>query len=124
MDIPSIAAAINGLKDAANIVKAMKGLHDQADIQLKVIELQETILDTQSGAIDAQMERTELLQRITALEKEIAEAKGWREEKQRYQLIAPWLGCHVYALKDSAKQDEPPHWICPHCYEDGRKSIL
>jgi len=22
------------------------------------------------------------------------------------------------------KETEPPHWICPHCYEDGRKSIV
>lgn len=45
MDIPSIASAISGLKSAAEIARAMKGLHDLADVQTKVIDLQSAILE-------------------------------------------------------------------------------
>lgn len=50
--------------------------------------------------------------------------ENWNEEKQRYQLTSPWPGGVVYALKGACKGTEPPHWICQHCYENGRKSIL
>lgn len=124
MDIPSISSAISGLRSVAEIAKAMKGLHDQADIQIKVIELQSAILDAQSSALAAQSEQLAMIQKIRDLEGEVARIKAWDETKQRYQLITPWAGCHVYALKETGKGTEPPHWVCPHCYEDGRKSIL
>ncbi len=53
-----------------------------------------------------------MIQRINDLEKEITDVKAWQAEKQRYQLITPWDGCHVYALKDASKGTDPPHWIC------------
>jgi hypothetical protein len=75
-------------------------------------------------ALGAHAEQFTMVQRIRDLEQEIARIKAWEAEKQRYQLIAPWPGCFVYALKETSKGTEPPHWICEHCYQDGRKSIL
>lgn len=124
VDIPSITAAISGLRTAAEIAKAMKGLHDLADIQTKVIDLQSAILDAQTSALTAQSDQFILMQKTRELEEEVSRVKAWDETKQHYQLITPWAGCHVYALKESQKGTEPPHWICPQCYEDGRKSIL
>ena len=124
MDVPSIAPAISGLKSAAEIARAMKGLHDLADVQTKVIDLQSAILEAQSNALTAQSEQFTMIQRINDLEKELAQAKAWKEEKERYQLITPWNGCHVYALKESSKGTDPPHWVCPHCFDDAKKSML
>ena len=124
IDIPSISAAITGLKTAAEIAKAMKGLHDLADVQSKVIELQSAILDAQTSALAAQSDQFTMIQKLRELETEVMQVRAWEETKQRYQLITPWWGCHVYALKESHKNADPPHWICPQCYEDGRKSLL
>lgn len=124
VDIPSITAAIVGLRNAADIAKAMRDLHTQAEIQTKVIDLQSAILSAQSDALAAQSDQSTMLQRIRDLQEEVARVKAWEDTKQRYQLITPWEGCHVYALKETSKGADPPHWICPHCYEDGKKSIL
>ena len=124
VDIPSITAAISGIRAAAEIAKAMKGLHDLADIQTKVIDLQSTILDAQSSALAAQSDQFTLMQKTRELEEEVGRVRTWDETKQRYQLITPWDGCSLYALKESSKGIDPPHWICPHCYEDGRRSIV
>lgn len=124
IDIPSISAAITGLKTAAEIARAMKGLQDHADIQTKVIELQSAILDAQTSALAAQSDQLTMVQKMRQLEDEVRQVRAWEATKQRYQMITPWPGCHVYALKDSDKDSDPPHWICPHCYEDGMKSIL
>ena len=84
VDIQSISAAITGLKTAAEIVKAMKGLQDQADIQTKVKELQSAILDAQTSTLAAQSDQFTMIQRLRELEAEVRNVRAWEETKQRY----------------------------------------
>jgi rubrerythrin len=124
VDMGSIAAALGGLKTAGEIAKALLQLKSDAERQAKVIELQSVILAAQSSAIAAQSDQFAMLEEVRALEKEIARVKAWEAQKRRYKLHAPWGGAAVYALKKSMSDGEPAHWICTHCYEDGRRSIL
>ncbi|GKS56547.1 hypothetical protein YTPLAS18_00740 [Nitrospira sp.] len=124
VDIPSITSAISGLKAAADIAKAMRELKDSREVQTRVIDLQSTILDAQTNALAAQSDAFMMMQKIRELENDLARAKAWEESKHRYKLIVPWEGCQVYALKESSKGSDPSHWICPHCYENGRRSML
>jgi hypothetical protein len=123
-DMTLIQGAISSLKTATDIAKGLLHLQSLAEVQGKVIELQSAILAAQSSALAAQSEQSAVIQRVRDLEEEIARVKAWEETKQRYQLIAPWTGFYVYALKKSCKESEPPHWICARCYEDGMKSLL
>ena len=123
-DMTLIQGTVTSLKAASDIVKGFLQLKSVSDVQGKVIELQSTILAAQSSALAAHSEQSAMIQRIRDLEEEVAHIKAWEETQQRYQLIAPWDGCYVYALKESCKGTEPPHWICEHCYQDGRKSLL
>ena len=81
-------------------------------------------MDAQALTLEAQGEQSRLLARITELEKEVKRADDWVKERQRYELI------HledrvVYGLREKSKQeDEPIHYLCTNCYEDGVKSIL
>jgi hypothetical protein len=84
----------------------------------------DAIISAQQGTTAALMEQAAMIQQISHLEKEITDIKVWEEEKQRYQMIAPWPGVFVYALKESCKGSEPAHWICEPCYQEGRKSLL
>jgi hypothetical protein len=59
------------------------GLRDFTLIQQKVIELQGEIL---SAPIERTFCPAKLLKRERALEKEVADLKGWDAEKQNYQL--------------------------------------
>jgi primase-polymerase (primpol)-like protein len=124
VDMMAIQGAITGLKTATDIAKGLLHLQSLAEVQTKVIDLQSAILAAQSSALTAQSDQFAMIQRVRDLEEEIARVKAWEEEKQRYQLITPWPGCHVYALKESSKGTEPPHWICTQCYENGMKSLL
>lgn len=124
VDLMTLQCAISGLKAASDIAKGFMQLSTMAEVQTQVIELQSTILAAQSSALTAQSEQSTMIQEISDLKKEIAHLKAWEETKQRYQLISPWPGCFVFALKDSREKAEPPHWICTQCYQDRRKSIL
>lgn len=124
VDVMSIQGAILGLKTAADIAKGFLQLQSMAEVQGKVIDLQSSILAAQSSALAAQSEQSLMIQQVRDLEEEVARVKAWEGEKQRYQLVAPWPGYFVYALRESCKGTEPPHWICEHYYQEGREFML
>jgi hypothetical protein len=65
-----------------DIAKAMKGVHDATLLDNKVFELQRAMLETQQSVFAANEERTELIERIRELEKEISGLKQWEAEKR------------------------------------------
>jgi hypothetical protein len=123
-DMTLINQTFTSLQSASQLVKALIGLRDSAMIDSKVIELRDHLIEAQGSMMQAQMQQSALIQEVQGLKQQIMDLENWNEEKQRYQLIPPWPGCFVYALKESCKGGEPAHWICEHCYQEGRKSLL
>jgi len=112
--IPSLAKA------GADIAAAS----DEAKRNAQLIAFQSVIIQLQSTIASVQIQNASLLQDKRDLERQIAEMNGWEGEKQRYTLVTIWDGSVAYALKESASQGEPPHWLCTFCYSNGKKSIL
>ena len=103
----SIKSIIDILKGFWNISKSLKSIEDK---------------------IDERIERSEnddsLRQRIKSLEAELESMKDWEKEKARYAQKYLY-GFLLYQIKrDSIKQDEQIHCICPKCCSEGRKSFL
>lgn len=124
-----IAAGLTSLKAAFDLAKTLVGVHDQAVVRAKVIELQEQILAAQASAVTAQTDQAGLLKRVGELEKELADLKAWEADKQRYELTEIQQATRkgkvfVYTLKEETHSSEPKHSLCPNCYQNGRKSIL
>ena len=66
-----------------------------------------------------------MLERVRALESQLADRSAWDVEKGRYELRTVSNGeAVVYALKPDADGRDVPHWLCPNCFTNGRKSIL
>jgi hypothetical protein len=124
VDMGSIAAALGGLKTAGEIAKALLQMKSESDRQAKVIELQSVILAAQSSAIAAQSDQFTMLEEVRKAKVELANVKAWETEKQRYQLVVPYSGCTVYALKESMSAGEAPHYLCANCFQDGKRSFL
>ena len=124
MDMGSISAAVTSLRAASEIVKTIASLHTAGEIQAKAVELNQKILDAQHQVFEANAAQSALLEQVRQLEAELTRAKDWEKQRERYKLVAPFPGCMVYALQKSHSDDEPPHYICPACFQQGRKSIL
>lgn len=124
MDYGMIQGAVVSLKAAADIAIALGNIKTMSEVQAKAIELQQIILAAQSSALAAQSEQFTLLQEIRGLKEEVAKAKAWNKQKQRYALVSPWQGAVTYALKRESASTEPAHWICAACYEKGHRAIL
>ena len=120
----AIGAAISSLKAAGEIAGSFLKLRDLATVQAKVIELQSTILAAQQSALAAQSDQFALLEEKRGLESKIADLEAWDREKQRYALTPLSRGRFAYALKDEARDGEPPHMLCPNCYQHRTKAIL
>ena len=119
-----ISAGLTSLRTAFDIAKAIKGITDAADRNVKILELQGVIIEAQNSAIAAQQVHASDVKRIEALEAEVARMKAWDGEKARYELKAIGNGAFVYAVKPGMENGEPPHWLCPPCYTKGQKSFL
>ncbi len=119
-----VTQAFTSLQAATQLIKALMGVRDAAVIDSKMIELRDHLINAQNSIFESQAQQSTLIQRVHDLEKELMSIKAWEKEKERYQLIEPWRGCFLYALKEASKGTEPPHWICAQCYQEGRKSLL
>ena len=124
MDAGSIAGAISSLKSALDIVKSFYSLQSQSDISTATGELNQTLLETQNLVFAAYATQASLINRVSELERQIADMKHWDAEKQRYKLAAPFPGCMVFAVQKSMCNGEPAHYLCATCYNKGEASIL
>lgn len=122
--IAEINAGLGSLKAAKDMIQALNGMQTAAAINDVKLSLQGHLLDAQQGLFAAQEAQSAATEHIAALEQEIVQLKNWEAEKKRYELKDTGQGSLAYALKESVETGEPPHWICPQCYEDGKRSIL
>lgn len=124
VDLSSIATAVTALQGAMEIAKSIIGLRDADVLAGKVGELNWRIMDAQQAVFAVNNERSTLIERVGALEKELAEVVAWAAEKERYHLAQLAPGVLAYLIQSASQGDEPLHAICKHCYEDSKKSIL
>ncbi len=110
-------AGLSAIKTAFDIAKGLKDIDDATRRNAAVIELQEKILSAQS-------EQAVLIERVWELEKKVAGFEHWEVEKKRYALVDFGGNSLAYALRPEAANDEPPHRICPNCFEKRQKAIL
>jgi hypothetical protein len=124
MPIAEISAAVTSLNATMQIAKAMVGLRDAEAFRAKSIEMQQTILDALDNGIAAREAYAAQLDRVRALETEVASLKAWDAEKQKYELKRAAWNNVAYMLKKEERGSEPPHWLCPNCFTKGEKAFL
>jgi len=125
VDITAIQSAIGSLKIATQVTKALLDLKVDAEVQVKVSELQGALLEAQTGALAATTAQFELQERIRELGEKVPELSIWKVEKECYSLVAPWRGAaQAYALKEACAEGEAPHLLCTHCFQSAKKVIL
>jgi hypothetical protein len=119
-----IAAGLSSLKTMKDLVQGLNAAKTEAAINGVKIELQGLILEAQQGLFAAQDARSADARRIAELEQQIVDLKDWEREKQRYEMKRFAPGSIAYCLKPDMAAGEPPHRICPNCYQQGKKGFL
>lgn len=119
-----VMGAYSGIKAATDITQSMLTLKTDAAVTSKVIELNGVLLSLQGQLNNAQLEHTELIERIRVLETDISKFQRWDEEKARYKLHQFPSGALAYVIRPESKGDEPNHYLCSLCIEKAVKVML
>jgi hypothetical protein len=118
------ATAITGLKGLYDLAKGFQAMKTDAEIRQATAEMLSALIDVRHQVMAAQEAEEALLKKVRDLEEEITRLKAWDGEKQRYELKRYHPGSFAYALKEGMEAGEPPHRLCPRCYQETKKSLL
>ena len=112
-----LIAGLGLFKSMFDMAKGLKDINSATVRNGAIIELQEHILS-------AREQQTALTERISELEKEVADFETWEAEKQRYKLKDYGGGTFAYALKEAEANGGTLHRACANCYQNRQISIL
>jgi len=116
--------AIGLISEITSTAKRLAATREEVKVNQVAIDLQGIVLDLQSEMMMIQSDYQNVLRSREELEKKLAEQENWNKERARYHLESVGDGSLVYALNTSEQTTQPPHWICAHCYEEKKKSML
>lgn len=122
--IAEAGAAISGVKVAMDMAKGIAALKSEAEINQAVIDIQRTLLDVQSAAIEDKQHIADLNTKIQELRSTLAQRDSWVDEAKRYVLTESEVGTFTYELRSEFANGETHHRLCVTCFENGKKAIL
>lgn len=115
---------IEGIKGSIAMVKGLKSAYDQHTITQAQTDVLEKLLALQMDALSLQEKHSALIHEKEELQKKVMEAQKWSETESQYELKQVVPGRIVRSFKKTSESTDPPHWLCPNCWEDKKKSIL
>lgn len=122
------ADAVVGLIQAAgaliNLGTSISSTTDAAKRNADLLEFQKALIGLNGLIATVQQDNATLRGQKDEAEAALKRMQDWEVQKQRYQLVAPFPACMVYALKQEASSGEPPHYLCAACFQKGQRSIL
>lgn len=118
-----IQSGIGGARAVLDIAKGIRSLESEASINEAVIDIQRHAIEAQQALFAAQEAIGEKTRRIDQLEQENARLKSWSEDRATYELADTGQGALAYRSISPDQKGVAP-WLCPNCFEEGRKSIL
>jgi hypothetical protein len=124
MPAAEITAGITSIRAAIDLTKAMVGLRDNKLIAAKTNELRLLLGEAIGKFVEAQQAQLAQLDEISTLKAENKKFSDWEAEKQRYELKSAGHGVFAYMLKPDVRGTQPPHWLCPTCFEKGKKAYF
>ncbi|MEH6714158.1 hypothetical protein [Parasphingorhabdus flavimaris] len=122
--IEQLQIGYTGLKTALEIAQGIQALKTETAVNQAVIDIQRHVVEAQKSLTEADTIHSADLKRIDALEQEIVSLKDWSAEQENYELADAGNEVLAYRIKSSVETSEPPHWLCPNCYQNRKKSIL
>ena len=122
--IAEAGAAISGVKVAMDMAKGIAALKSEAEINQAVIDIQRTLLDVQSAAIEDKQRIVDLNAKIHELQSTLSQRDNWADEAKRYVLTEAEVGTFTYELRSEFANGETYHRLCVTCFENGKKAIL
>jgi rubredoxin len=124
LPVAEISAGITSVRAAYDLAKAMVASRDAKLIAGKADELRLHLGDAIGKFLEAQQAQMAQLEQMQALKEEVAKFRNWDNEKSKYELKGVGQGVFAYMPKPEARDEQPPHWLCPTCFAKGQKAFF
>lgn len=118
-----VSSGLKSADSAVSVAGRLKGLFQSpkppadSDVKAMVAELMVEVADTKLANAELKIRLSELLETLSAQENRKSKLAGYVIQRTTH-------GDFVYVPKDTPKEDQSFHMVCPNCYEDGLLSIL
>jgi rubrerythrin len=124
VDVTHINSAFGTIKSLFDLVKQLIDRKGAGKNKPELADWQAKLISAQSALLEMQQQYQALIAAKENLEQEITKLKAWSEDKADYELKEIAAGVFAYAYAPKTDPIHPPHWLCPKCYHEGKKSIL
>lgn len=114
--------ALQGVKtimDSLNAISSMREENRRIDA---ILGVKRQLLELQRDLEEAFAEKVALTDEVRTLKEELGRLKQTTSDLDRYELKNIGGGSSAYMLKADARGTEAPRWLCPVCYDNGKKS--
>ena len=105
-------------------VRGLRTLQSESEVEVVRADLLKKIVEAQKAVMALHAAVAAVQQEVAELKEENARLRDWSEERERFALRAVDTGAFVYVPRPFTQGPEPPHWLCPHCFANCRKSVL
>jgi len=122
--VSEISAAVSAGQALLEAAKKFFKHATQVEADAVAAELIERIIDLQAKLLAAQAQVHEMQRVCQEAQHQLVQKEQWQREEQRYELRELAPGILVRAPKEPKPPGEPDHYLCPHCFDDGKKSLL
>jgi hypothetical protein len=119
-----IAKLVSSVTTLNSLAKAMLGLHDAAQLNPKVIEFQQAMIEANTRVLSVQQEYLSMTTDVQKLKDENVRLKDWSAEKEKYALREIASGVFAQIEKDFVGNLQSAQKLCCNCFEQGIKSLL
>lgn len=107
---------VQGWQAVSELLNSSKAGTDP-DVKAAIANLTLQVANSESA-------RADLTMTLVSLKGALADLQAHYSDLERYELWETPSGSLVYRLKGLANEGQPLHYLCPHCVEAKRKSIL
>lgn len=110
-DLTTITAAITSVKNATDIVKAMRAV----EAAYQNLEVKAKLVDLMNNLVDLKMQLAEIREEGLAKDEEIRKLRAERDEKKALVWESP-----LYWMEKEGMRTGP---FCPQCYDSSAKVV-
>ena len=122
--LAEIKSGLTSAKMSIELVKAIKGVRDKADIDAFLSDIRDHMAELQQRLLETQQVADTILEKRRQALKDLEEERSKNRDLERYNLVEPRTGVFLYSFRPSEDDDTPAHTACPNCFRDKSISIL
>jgi hypothetical protein len=122
--LAEIKLGIDSVKSTMELVKAIKGVTEKAELDAALFEVRDHLANLQERLLSAQQVTDTILEERRQAIRELEDERNRNSQLDRYSLFEPRPGVFLHLFQPSEGDETPVHTACPKCFSEKTVSIL